>query len=76
MSFLVMLIEYRYEVHQGMDIPVVWNREKVQSFGHNSFRFAICFMFTGVYRSFKEMKFLSFSLLPSSSSPPFLPFSL
>lgn len=32
MPFLVILIEYRYEAHQEMDIPVVWNWDKVQSF--------------------------------------------
>lgn len=32
MPFLVILLEYRYEAHQGMAIPVVWNCDKVQSF--------------------------------------------
>lgn len=67
----------RYEVHQGMDIPVVLNWDKVQSFGHNSFMSAICFMFIEVYGCSKEMKFLfcscpSFLLLLH----PFLIFSI
>lgn len=32
MPFLVILIEYRYEAHKEMDIPVVWNWDKDQSF--------------------------------------------
>jgi hypothetical protein len=43
MPFLVILIEYRYEACQGMDIPVVWNWDKVQSFGSHFIH--ICHLF-------------------------------
>lgn len=52
---------------------------KFKVFDHNSFMSAICFMFSeayGLYWSFKEINFLFFSLLPSSSCPPLSSFLL